>query len=127
MTARTLLLPMLLLTMTACTASSSRPVADPARASTVPLFETFGDVPRDIGTRVPAAQRYFDQGLRMAYGFNHDAAGRAFAEAARLDPSCAMCIWGQAVVLGPNINLPMDPALAKDATALARRAASLAR
>lgn len=126
MTARTLLLPMLLLTMTACTASSSRPVADPARASTVPLFETFGDVHRDIGTRVPAAQRYFDQGLRMAYGFNHDAAGRAFAEAARLDPSCAMCVWGQAVVLGPNINLPMDPALAKDATALARRAASLA-
>ena len=126
MTARTLLLPMLLLTMTACTASSSRPVADPARASTVPLFETFGDVHRDIGTRVPAAQRYFDQGLRMAYGFNHDAAGRAFAEAARLDPSCAMCVWGQAVVLGPNINLLMDPALAKDATALARRAASLA-
>ena len=58
----------------------------------------------------------------MAYGFNHEAAGRAFAEAARLDPDCAICVWGQALVLGPNINLPMDPASAKDATALAQRA-----
>ena len=54
----------------------------------------------------------------MAYGFIHEAAGRSFAEAARLDPRCAICIWGQALVLGPNINLPMDPGLAKDATAL---------
>ncbi|HZV38110.1 MAG TPA: hypothetical protein VFF96_05110, partial [Pseudoxanthomonas sp.] len=74
-------------------------------ASAVPLFDTFGDLHRDIGSKVPAAQRYFDQGLRMAYGFNHEAAGRAFAEAARLDPDCAICLWGQALVLGPNINL----------------------
>lgn len=94
--------------------------------STLPLFETFGDLHRDIGSRVPEAQRYFDQGLRLTYGFNHEAAGRAFAEAARLDPQCAICVWGQALVLGPNINLPMDPTLAKDATALAARAASLA-
>ena len=79
-----------------------------------------------MGTSVPDAQRYFDQGLRMAYGFNHEAAGRSFAEAARLDPQCAMCVWGQALVLGPNINLPMDPEAAKEATALAARAASLA-
>ncbi len=98
----------------------------PAPAAALPLFDTFGDLHRDIGTRVPAAQRYFDQGLRMAYGFNHEAAGRAFAEAARLDPRCAMCVWGQALVLGPNINLPMDPAQAKDASALAARAAGLA-
>lgn len=98
----------------------------PAPAAALPLFDTFGDLHRDIGTRVPAAQRYFDQGLRMAYGFNHEAAGRAFAEAARFDPRCAMCVWGQALVLGPNINLPMDPAQAKDASALAARAAGLA-
>jgi tetratricopeptide (TPR) repeat protein len=90
------------------------------------LLDGFGDLHRDIGSRVPEAQRYFDQGLRMAYGFNHEAAGRAFAEAARLDPDCAICVWGQALVLGPNINLPMDPATAKDATALARRALQLA-
>jgi tetratricopeptide (TPR) repeat protein len=104
-------------------------VVDKASASDtkeLALFDTFGDLHRDIGSKVPLAQRYFDQGLRLAYGFNHEAAGRAFAEAARLDPACAMCIWGQALVLGPNINLPMDPAAAKDATALAARAASLA-
>lgn len=109
-----------------------RPAANATRAApspdaaVPPLFDGFGDLHRDVGTRVPEAQRYFDQGLRMAYGFNHEAAGRAFAEAARLDPQCAMCVWGQALVLGPNINLPMDPSLARDATALASRAAALA-
>ncbi len=125
MNAWKLLVALLVSGLAACTASSPRAVADAAAASQVPLFETFGDLHRDIGTRVPAAQRYFDQGLRMTYGFNHEAAGRAFAEAARLDPACAMCVWGQALVMGPNINLPMDPASAKDATALARRAARL--
>ncbi|MGN6224394.1 tetratricopeptide repeat protein [Pseudoxanthomonas sp.] len=106
------------------TASEAAPA--PRASAELPLFETFGDLHRDVASRVPAAQRYFDQGLRMAYGFNHEAAGRAFAEAARLDPQCAMCVWGQALVLGPNINLPMDPAQAKDAAALAARAAGLA-
>lgn len=96
-----------------------------ASASAPPLFNDFGDLHRDIGTPVPAAQRYFDQGLRMAYGFNHEAARRAFAEAERLDPRCAMCLWGQALVLGPNINLPMDPILAAQATDLATRAVAL--
>lgn len=126
MIARKLLVALLVGGLAACTASHPRAVANAADASQVPLFETFGDLHRDIGTRVPAAQRYFDQGLRMTYGFNHEAAGRAFAEAARLDPACAMCVWGQALVLGPNINLPMDPASAKKATALAKRAALLA-
>ncbi|MFC3550493.1 hypothetical protein ACFOLC_05635 [Lysobacter cavernae] len=91
-----------------------------------PLFETFGNLHRDIDTPVPAAQQYFDQGLRLAYGFNHEAAGRAFAEAERLDPNCAMCAWGRALVLGPNINLPMAPELAADATMFATRAKNLA-
>lgn len=122
---RPLLLSAIIAAVAACTSPTSRQQADPARASATPLFDTFGDLHRDIGSPVAAAQRYFDQGLRMAYGFNHDAAGRAFAEAARLDPACAMCVWGQAMVLGPNINLPMDPALAKRATELAKRAAAL--
>lgn len=113
----------LALSLAACEAPAPRTsAASPAPA----LFETFGNQHRNIGSTVPAAQRYFDQGLRMAYGFNHEAAGRSFAEAARLDPGCALCVWGQALVLGPNINLPMDPASAKDATALALRAQALA-
>ena len=126
---RSLLLPLLAVLLAGCD-SVPKTVSDaalaPEAAAAMPLFDTFGNLHRDVVTRVPAAQRYFDQGLRMAYGFNHEAAGRAFAEAARLDPQCAMCVWGQALVLGPNINLPMDPALAKDATALAARAAGLA-
>jgi len=100
----------------------------PRTASAVPapaLFEDFGALHRDIGSDVPAAQRYFDQGLRMAYGFNHEAAGRAFAEAARLDPKCAICFWGQALVLGPNINMPMEASAVEDAAVLARRALAL--
>ncbi|MFZ5605725.1 MAG: tetratricopeptide repeat protein [Pseudomonadota bacterium] len=100
--------------------SSRPPAAETAGRSTdVPLLQGLGETHRDIGTRVPEAQQYFDQGLRLAYGFNHEAAGRAFAEAARRDPDCAICVWGQALVLGPNINLPMDPASAAEATALA--------
>ena len=97
--------------------------AEPGTAP--PLFETFGTLHREILTDVPATQRYFDQGLRLAYGFNHEAAGRAFEEAARLDPKCAICYWGQALVLGPNVNLPMSPDLAPQATKLARKAQAL--
>ena len=56
------------------------------------------------------AQLFMNQGLNLTFGFNHAEAGRAFAEAARLDPTLAMAHWGQALVLGPNINAPMDPA-----------------
>jgi tetratricopeptide (TPR) repeat protein len=55
------------------------------------------------------AQKYFDQGLRLIYGFNHAEAERAFREAIRLDPNCGICWWGVAYVLGPNYNLPMNP------------------
>ncbi len=114
------------LLLAGCAAPQPQPGVDAVSTDDRPkLFDDFGDLHRDIGSAVPAAQRYFDQGLRMAYGFNHEAAGRAFAEAARLDPACAICAWGQALVLGPNINLPMDPAAAKDAAALARRAMEL--
>ena len=58
-------------------------------------------------TTAPQAQRFFDQGLRLAYAFNHGEALRAFRKARTLDPSCAMCYWGEALVLGPNINAPM--------------------
>ena len=117
----------LLLLLGSCKAPPPQSDAVAAAATADPkLFDSFGDLHRDIGSKVPAAQQYFDQGLRMAYGFNHEAAARSFAEAARLDPTCAACVWGQALVLGPNINLPMDPATASNATALARRAAQLA-
>ena len=77
-------------------------------ASTVPLLDHLGTHRYTITTRVPLAQRYFDQGLRLYYAFNHAEAIRAFEEASRLDPDCAMCYWGIALAHGPNINAPME-------------------
>jgi len=74
----------------------------------MPLLKGFGDWRHRITTSSPEAQRYFDQGLRLTYGFNHDEAVRSFERAAELDPDCAMCHWGVAYALGPNINLPME-------------------
>lgn len=82
-----------------------------------PLFDDLGTYHHPITTAVPDAQRYFDQGLRLTYGFNHDEAIRAFREAIRLDPTCAMAHWGVALALGPNYNLPIDPE--REQTALA--------
>jgi tetratricopeptide (TPR) repeat protein len=75
---------------------------------TVPLFDNLGTHHYAISTGVPLAQRYFDQGLRLYYGFNHAEAVRAFEEATRQDPDCAMCYWGIALAHGPNINAPME-------------------
>ena len=73
-----------------------------------PRLDNLGDFHRPITTADPMAQRYFDQGLILAYAFNHAEAERAFREAARRDPKCAMCYWGIALVLGPNINAAME-------------------
>jgi tetratricopeptide (TPR) repeat protein len=86
----------------------------PAAAATTeqapPLFDNLGDHTHRVTTDDAMAQRYFDQGLRLTYAFNHPEALRAFKEAQRRDPDCAMCYWGEAFVLGPNINAPMDGA-----------------
>jgi tetratricopeptide (TPR) repeat protein len=84
-------------------------MAAPAFAdSDPPLWDGLGSVTYKISTSSAEAQAYFDQGLRLAYAFNHGEAQRAFRKAQKLDPSCAMCFWGEALVLGPNINLPMQ-------------------
>ncbi|MEF8817410.1 MAG: hypothetical protein V5A58_11515 [Salinibacter sp.] len=72
-----------------------------------PLLEGMGDHHHPITTDDSMAQRYFDQGLTLAWAFNHAEAARSFREAARRDPNCAMCYWGEALVLGPNINAGM--------------------
>ena len=79
-------------------------------SDSVPLYNNLGTYTHPISSRVPKVQQYFDQGLRLAYGFNHDEAIRAFTEAARRDPNCAICWWGVAYSHGPNINNPMDSA-----------------
>ena len=87
-----------------------------------PLLTNLGDYGFDITTSNEEAQKFFNQGLNLYYGFNHLEAYRSFREAARLDPSCAMCWWGQALSLGPNINAPMDPSDAGTVYKAVRRA-----
>jgi len=98
-----------------------------APRDTVPLYNDLGSYDRVISTRVPSAQRYFDQGLRLVFGFNHAEAIRAFTEAARLDPNCAMCSWGIAYAYGPHVNAGMDSASGVAAYAAAQKAQSLSR
>lgn len=74
------------------------------------MLEGLGDYSLPIDASSPQVQRWFDQGLSLTYGFNHQAAERSFLKAAELDPECAMCWWGAALVLGPHVNAGMDPA-----------------
>jgi tetratricopeptide (TPR) repeat protein len=74
-----------------------------------PIYQGLGSYTRKVTTSSPEAQKYFDQGLRFIFGFNHGAAIRSFQEAARLDPACAMAHWGIALACGPHINFPMVP------------------
>jgi tetratricopeptide (TPR) repeat protein len=101
--------------------------APPVVRDTVPLYTDLGSYTRAITTSSPNAQRYFDQGLRLVFGFNHGEAIRAFTEAARIDPSCAMCYWGIAYAYGPHVNGGMDSASGVAAYAAAQKAQSLAR
>jgi tetratricopeptide (TPR) repeat protein len=91
-----------------------------------PLLEGMGKLHHPITTKSEPAQRYFNQGLTLSYAFNHKEAERAFREAARLDPNCAMAYWGAALVLGPNINATMDPAEVPNAHAAVQKAQALA-
>jgi tetratricopeptide (TPR) repeat protein len=99
----------------------------PAFADTEPpLWTGLGSITYKVTTANESAQAYFDQGLRLAYAFNHGEAQRAFRKAQKLDPDCAMCFWGEALVLGPNINLPMQEDAAAPAYAAAQMAKALA-
>jgi tetratricopeptide (TPR) repeat protein len=91
-----------------------------------PELDGLGSLEYRVTTSVPRAQRFFNQGLRLLYGFNHAEAVRAFREASRADPAMAMAYWGEAMALGPNLNAPMSAAnnrLAHIAIGRARAAA----
>jgi tetratricopeptide (TPR) repeat protein len=95
-------------------ASCSRGPAE-APADRAPLFDNLGSYHHAVSTSSTDAQRYFDQGLTLSYAFNHAEAIRSFRQAAALDPACAMCYWGVAYALGPNINAPITEDAAREA------------
>jgi tetratricopeptide (TPR) repeat protein len=103
-----------------------RQLPRPAGAGAPPLYKDLGTLHVPISTVSPRAQAYFDQGVRLAFGFNHAEAARAFRAAQQLDPHCSMCYWGEALVLGPNINAPMFPQAGAPAAAAAASAVTLA-
>ena len=102
-----------------------------AERAGAPLFEGMGDYHMPITTTDSNAQRYFDQGMVLAFGFNHAESIRSFRAAQTLDPACAMCFWGEALATGPNINVTsngkaiMTPAERGDARAAIDQALAL--
>ncbi|HEY8256686.1 MAG TPA: hypothetical protein VIG08_03455 [Gemmatimonadales bacterium] len=99
---------------------------DTSSGGSPPLYSDLGTYHMAITAAAPEAQQYFDQGIRLTYGFNHDEAAASFREAIRADSTCAMCWWGLANALGPNINLPMDTAAVKPAYEAGRQAIAFA-
>src|SRR3977135_1570904 len=100
---------LLVVGMTCWLATFSPAEADPAdQTVTPPLFDNLGSLHHPITTTSEEAQRYFDQGLRLVYAFNHEEAIRSFEAAAQQDPQAAMPYWGIALALGPNINSAME-------------------
>lgn len=93
---------------------------------TLPLYSDLTSSPFQAGTDNAQAQAYFSQGLLLTYGFNHAGAVRSFRQAQTLDPDCALCWWGEALALGPNINAPMDQRDRSAALIALQRAQSLA-
>lgn len=87
-----------------------------------PLFDNLGNSHYQISTKVPLAQRFFDQGMVFYYGFEWGESIRSFTEAARLDPNCSMCYWGIALSLLSKINAPSTGHEYEDAKSAIRKA-----
>src|ERR1051325_2699982 len=111
--ARTLLLCLPVIVITALAQNPSK------------LMPGFGEVHHKVSTSNEEAQKYFNQGLALCYGFNHDEGERAFRRAAELDPKLAMAWWGVAYAVGPNYNLPIDDARMKRAVDALQHAQAL--
>lgn len=97
-----------------------------AAADKAPRLTNLGTHQRKVTTSSKEAQQFFDQALILCYAFNHAEAIRAFREAARLDPECAMAWWGMAFAYGANINVPMSEEAIPKANAAMEKAVQLA-
>jgi tetratricopeptide (TPR) repeat protein len=99
--------------------------AQHTQSHSISLVTGLGDLHHPVSTHNPEAQKFFDQGLRFIYAFNHDEAARSFQHAAELDPTLAMAYWGVAEAVGPNYNDPADPGRYKRAHDAVQRAVEL--
>jgi len=108
--------------LVAATSLAQHDHGTPAQARLIPGA---GNAHHAVTTTNPEAQKFFDQGLCLVYGFNHDEAERSFRRAADLDPNMAMAWWGVALAVGPNYNLPVDAEREKVAYDAIQKAKSL--
>jgi tetratricopeptide (TPR) repeat protein len=114
--------------LTLATGAAISVSAAPAKtnpASSPKLLPGLGEVHHPVATKNSQAQQFFDQGLKLVFGFNHDEARKSFQRAAELDPKLAMAWWGVSLTLGPNYNLPVDPEREKAGYDAAQRAVAL--
>ena len=119
-----------LLRQALATATAQRAFAAADRkaiASLPSLYDDLGTLTYDVSTETADAQAYFNQGLRFVYAFNHAEAIRSFQAGQAVDADCALCAWGEAYALGPNINAPMAPDAVEPALAALARAEAAAK
>lgn len=108
-----------------CVGAVAQDHAHPMQSHPVTLVTGLGDLHHPVSTHNSEAQKFFDQGLRFIYAFNHDEAARSFQHATKLDPKLAMAYWGVAEAVGPNYNDPADPERYKHAHDAAQKAVDL--
>jgi tetratricopeptide (TPR) repeat protein len=116
-----------LLLLGACPGYAQHKHDTPQNAKPAELLEGLGTHTHPIRTGSQEAQKFFDQGLALIFGFNHDEAARLFARAAELDPKSPMPHWGIALALGPNYNMPAMPEREEKAWQAIAKAITLAR
>ncbi len=117
--AKSILLVLILLVSACATQKTATTTSAPVAVKSVNP-STYSFLP--IRSDNPEVQKLFERGVVLTYGFNHQEAHKVYMHAATLDPKCAMCYWGAALVLGPNINKPMDPADNSTAYQLSQKA-----
>lgn len=100
--------------------------SDMTAPKTPQIMPGYGNGGFPITTKVPRAQAFFDNGMQLAHAFAHKAAINAMTEAVRLDPACAMCLWGQAWVSGPTINYGKKDSELEPLAQMVDKAATLA-
>jgi tetratricopeptide (TPR) repeat protein len=109
-----------------CLTTAAQQHGGHSQPSSATLMTGLGDLHHPVTTSNPEAQKFFDQGMRLLFAFNHDEAARSFQRAAELDPKMAMAYWGVAESIGPNYNDPADPDRFKKAHDAIQKASTLA-
>jgi hypothetical protein len=110
-----------------CGGSEPTAAEAPAEAPAPRILTGYGTGGFAVRAANSQAQAFFDNGMQLAHAFAHKPATAAFKQAERLDPTCAMCAWGEAWSRGPTINYTIDAKTQAELAALTDKAAALAK